>query len=212
MLGLPRTSDSAAEPARFRSSACLPGRRPLRGKATRVTPHVLVVDDDTLYAESLVAVLEHDGRLDVVGQAADGREAVELALALLPNVVLMDIYMPVMDGLEATRCLLRSLPDTRVVLVTSSDLPDDRKGAARVGAFAGSSEREVVDAMLEAGADAYCVKGAPLWELERAIAGASDPLLRLAHSLTRSPSGGLGALVARELHDLTGGAAAAVYL
>jgi two-component system, chemotaxis family, protein-glutamate methylesterase/glutaminase len=62
-----------------------------------MTPHVLVVDDDTLYAESLSAVLEQDGRLDVVGQAADGREAVELAYSLLPDVVVMDIHMPVMD-------------------------------------------------------------------------------------------------------------------
>ena len=115
-----------------------------------MTPHVLVVDDDTLYAESVAAVLEQDGRLDVVGQAADGREALELALALLPDVVLMDIQMPVMDGLEATRYLLRSLPATRVVLVTSSDLSDDRKSAARVGAHAFLRKDVGVDALLEA--------------------------------------------------------------
>ena len=58
--------------------------------------------------------------------------------------------------------------------------------------------------MLEAGASAYCVKGAPLWELERAIAGAGEPLVRLAHSLGRALPGGIGQLLARELVELTG--------
>src|SRR5207342_3708221 len=63
------------------------------------------------------------------------------------------------------------------------------------------------------GADAYCMKGAPLWELERAIAGASDPLARLAHAIARSVSGGGTAeLVARELAELTGASFAATYL
>jgi diguanylate cyclase (GGDEF)-like protein len=68
-------------------------------------------------------------------------------------------------------------------------------------------------AMMEAGADAYCVKGAPLWELERALAGASDPLMRLAHGLSRSvKGGGIAELVARELAELTGASFAATYL
>src|SRR5438094_537408 len=159
-----------------------------------MTPRVLVVDDDPLYAEAATAILSQDDRLDVVGRASDGREAVELALTLRPDVVLMDVAMPILDGVAATARIRPLLPGARIV------------------AFAGSAERDVVEAMLEAGADAYCVKGAPLWELERAIAGAGDPLLRLAHALTRAPSGGIGALVARELHELTGGAIAAVYL
>ena len=155
---------------------------------------LLICDDSEAARAALRTMLHEQGEIEIVGEAENGMEAVELAAALSPHVVLMDVAMPVLDGVRATRQIRELLPGVRIV------------------AFAGSSEREVVDAMLEAGADAYCVKGAPLWELERAIAGASDPLLRLAHSLTRSPSGGLGALVARELHDLTGGAAAAVYL
>ena len=66
-------------------------------------PRVLVVDDDTLYAEAATATLVEDGEIEVVGRAADGREALELALALRPDVVVMDINMPVMDALvEAT--------------------------------------------------------------------------------------------------------------
>ncbi len=66
--------------------------------------------------------------------------------------------------------------------------------------------------MLEAGAVAYCLKGAPLWDLERAIAGADEPLVRLAHSLGRALPGGLGQLVARELAELSGALCAATYL
>jgi CheY-like chemotaxis protein len=155
---------------------------------------LLLCDDSTHARAALRALLEEHEEIEIVGEAGDGEKAVALAAELQPDVVLMDVAMPIVDGVAATLRIRRLLPRTRIV------------------AFAGSSEQEVVESMLEAGADAYCVKGAPLWELERAIAGASDPLLRLAHSLTRSPSGGIGTLVARELHELTGGAAAAVFL
>jgi len=155
----------------------------------------LLVCDDSCAARAALRTMLHDqGEIAVVGEAADGEQAVALAAELAPDAVLMDVAMPILDGVRATSRIRRLLPNTRIV------------------AFAGSSERDVVEAMLEAGADAYCVKGAPLWELERAIAGAGDPLLRLAHALTRSASGGIGVLVARELHELTGGAIAAVYL
>ena len=155
---------------------------------------LLICDDSSGARAALRAMLEEQKQIEIVGEAGDGEQAVALAASLSPDVVLMDVAMPVLDGVGATSRIRRMLPGARIV------------------AFAGSSEREVVDSMLEAGADAYCVKGAPLWELERAIAGASDPLLRLAHALTRSATGGVGALVARELHELTGGAIAAVYL
>ncbi len=155
---------------------------------------LLICDDSSHARAALRAMLDEQDEIEIVGEARDGQQAVELAAALSPDVVLMDVAMPVLDGVAATFRIRRLLP------------------AARIVAFAGSSEREVIDAMLEAGADAYCVKGAPSWELERAIAGAGDPLLRLAHALTRSPNRGIGPLVARELHELTGGAAAAVYL
>jgi DNA-binding NarL/FixJ family response regulator len=65
------------------------------GRAVRV----LIADDHRLFAESLMTVLSEDERVDVVGIAADGREAVELAAELRPDVILMDLKMPVMDGL-----------------------------------------------------------------------------------------------------------------
>jgi DNA-binding NarL/FixJ family response regulator len=121
-------------------------------------PRVLVVDDDRMYAEAAAAVLSIDDRLEVVGFAADGRQAVEQALGLRPDVVVMDIHMPVMNGLDATRFLLSALPSLRVVLVTSSTSDDDRRNARASGAhaFIGKSlgEEALVEAALSAGREA----------------------------------------------------------
>ena len=98
----------------------------------------------------------------------------------------MDVEMPVLDGVEATKRVREHFPAMRIVALAGSDDLDD------------------VQRMLDAGASAYCVKGAPLWELERAIVGAGEPLVGLAHSLSRAP-GGVGQLVSREpSSDLTG--------
>lgn len=113
-------------------------------------PRVLVVDDDTLYAEAAMAILVQADGLEVVGRAADGREAVELALSLRPDVVLMDINMPVMDGLEATRSLRRLLPSARVVVVTSSSSAADRRSARGAGAHAFLTKELGTDALVEA--------------------------------------------------------------
>jgi len=82
---------------------------------------VLVVEDDDSFAEALTELLDADARLEVVGRARDGWEAVELAEALRPDVVLMDIVLPVMDGVEATREIRRKQPTTRVVGITGSE-------------------------------------------------------------------------------------------
>jgi DNA-binding NarL/FixJ family response regulator len=85
---------------------------------------VLLADDHQLVRAGLAALLDGTDDLRVVGQAADGRRAVELAAELRPDVVLMDLSMPVMDGVAATRELLRGQPDCAVVVLTSfSDQP-----------------------------------------------------------------------------------------
>src|SRR5439155_2135746 len=92
-------------------------RRRFRSRRWRV----LVVEDEDAFAEALTGLLEADGRLEVAGRARDGREGVELAEALRPDVVLMDIGLPVMDGVEATREIRRKQPTTPVVGITGSD-------------------------------------------------------------------------------------------
>jgi diguanylate cyclase (GGDEF)-like protein len=155
----------------------------------------LLICDDSPRARAAARVsLSGQPEIEIVGEAENGEQAMALAADVLPDVVLMDVQMPVLGGVEATRRLRRLLPKVRIV------------------AYAGSDDTEDVMAMIEAGADAYCVKGAPLWELERAVAGASDPLVRLAHALARSVKGGAADLVARELAELTGAAFAAMYL
>ena len=82
---------------------------------------VLVAEDDAAFLETLEAVLEADGRFAVIGRARNGREAVDLAEQLRPDIVVMDIEMPVMDGIEATRLLRKRLPGMPVVAISGHD-------------------------------------------------------------------------------------------
>jgi two-component system response regulator DesR len=95
---------------------------------------VLVVDDHILFAEALMLTLGIDDRIQVVGSASNGVEAVSLAEALRPDVVLMDVHMPTMDGIEATRRLRRVSPGSRVVIVTGSRSPEMALHALAAGA------------------------------------------------------------------------------
>lgn len=95
---------------------------------------VLIVDDHRLFAEALRAILSADDRIEVAGLAASGGEAVRQADELEPDVVLMDISMPGVDGLEATRQILERQRDTRVLMVTGSDSRQDVDAARNAGA------------------------------------------------------------------------------
>lgn len=94
---------------------------------------LLIADDHTLFRDSLRSLVEARG-LEVVGEAGDGETAVELAQTLRPDVVLMDLGMPGMHGLEATRRIVQSSPQVRVVVLTVSDAEDDLFEAIRAGA------------------------------------------------------------------------------
>lgn len=88
------------------------------GDASNIT-RVLIVDDHQLVRAGLVSLLDGADDLEVVGQAADGAEALDVALATTPDVVLMDLSMPIMDGVASTRALLKARPETAVVVLTS---------------------------------------------------------------------------------------------
>lgn len=112
---------------------------------------VLVVDDQRLIRESIAALLDIQPGIEVVGTAADGREAVERALDLDPDVVLMDVRMPVLDGVAAATELAGRAPDCRVVMLTTFD------------------DEEYVVRALRAGATGYLLKDRPAAELAAAV-------------------------------------------
>lgn len=112
---------------------------------------VLLVDDQAMFREGLRTLLSVQPGLEVVGEAGNGEEAVRLAAALRPDVVLMDLHMPVLDGVAATRRLCESWPDCRVIVLTTFD--DD----------------EYVFEGLRAGAVGYLLKDVPSDKLVEAI-------------------------------------------
>lgn len=112
---------------------------------------VLLADDHELFLQGLRALLEKEPGLEVIGEAGDGRAAVRLARERAPDVVLMDVAMPAMNGVEATRRILAERPATKVLCLSMH------------------ADRQFVSAVLEAGAVGYLLKDCVLEELVRAI-------------------------------------------
>ena len=139
-----------------------------------MTTRVLVVDDEALLRTAFSSLIDAEDDLDVVGEAADGRLAVELAARLRPDVVVMDVRMPVMDGIEATRQITgdqgtgdQGTGRPRVLILTTFDL-----------------DQYVFDA-LRAGASGFALKSRPLEELLSAIRTVAAGEALLAPSVTR---------------------------
>jgi DNA-binding NarL/FixJ family response regulator len=99
-----------------------------------VPVRVLLVDDQALFREALATLLDVRDDVEVVGEAADGDEALRRVAALSPDVVLMDLRMPVLDGIAATRRLRAERPDVRVIALTTFDNDEDVFAALRAGA------------------------------------------------------------------------------
>jgi len=95
---------------------------------------VMIADDHPLFRDGLRAMFESESDIELVGEAATGLEAVALAGRLLPDVALMDIQMPDLDGIEATRRLMAASPNTRVLVVTMFEDDDSVLAAMRAGA------------------------------------------------------------------------------
>jgi signal transduction histidine kinase/ActR/RegA family two-component response regulator len=118
---------------------------------------VLLADDHEVVREGLISLLDEEGTIEVVGEAANGREAINLASKLEPDVVIMDVSMPLINGDEATRQIKRLLPNARVVALSMFE------------------DSETMERMRAAGAEAYVLKTAPSEDLLAAIRGkASD--------------------------------------
>src|SRR4028118_85051 len=123
---------------------------------------VLITDDHSVVRQGLRMFLSLDPDIQVVGEASDGREALEMARELVPDVVLMDLLMPVMDGIEATRAIRSALPEVEIIALTSV-----------------LEDASVTDA-IRAGAIGYLLKGTNVEELHRAVRGAAEGRVYLA--------------------------------
>jgi DNA-binding NarL/FixJ family response regulator len=114
---------------------------------------VLIADDHRLFAQALEAILSTDDRIAIAGHARDGREAVELSAQLGPDVILMDIAMPVMDGFEATRQIRTTTPDACILMLTGSNSRTDVDRARKAGAAGYVTKdriaAELIDAIME---------------------------------------------------------------
>jgi len=96
-----------------------------------MTLRVVIADDHPLFRDGIVSLLQAAG-LEVVGQANNGREALDAARKLHPDVVLMDIHMPEMDGVACTRAICKELPETAVVMLTASSEDSERTSNLRL--------------------------------------------------------------------------------
>jgi DNA-binding NarL/FixJ family response regulator len=128
---------------------------------------VLVVDDEVLLRAAFSSLIEAEDDLEVVGAAANGQQAAELAEKLMPDVVVMDVRMPVLDGIEATRRITRDRPGSRVLILTTFDLD------------------EYVFEALRAGASGFALKSRPPEELLNGIRTVAAGEALLAPNVTR---------------------------
>jgi CheY-like chemotaxis protein/N-acetylglutamate synthase-like GNAT family acetyltransferase len=130
-----------------------PAERPTRGRTTRRPIRVLLADDHEALRLGLVELLADEPDIEVIGEASDGAEAVELVRSKRPDLVVMDVSMPRLNGIEATRQIAQEMPRTRVIGLSMHE------------------KHEVATSMLEAGATAYLPKDAPMELLLSAIRG-----------------------------------------
>ncbi|MEB3228161.1 MAG: response regulator transcription factor [Synechocystis sp.] len=128
---------------------------------------ILIVEDDPLMQLGLAQALGNESQFEIMGQAEDGYGAVQQAIALRPDIVIMDIGLPGLDGIEATKQIKTAVPKIHVVVLTSHTLPNE------------------IIAALASGADAYCIKGATLEHLIKAINAAKDGATYLDPQIAR---------------------------
>ena len=126
---------------------------------------VILVDDHKLFLEGLKSLLREDPRVEIVGEASNGRDAVRLCRELLPDIVITDVAMPELNGIEAARLILEQSPRTRIIVVSMH------------------SSRRFIVGMLKAGAVGYLLKDCAFQELRDAISAVLDRKVYLSPAI-----------------------------
>lgn len=158
---------------------------------------VLIVDDHALFRQGVSAILKSQPNLSVVGEAPDGRAAVTMYQSLHPDAVIMDINMPVMDGIEATRIIKEADPNARILILTVSDTDESLFDAVKVGALGyilkNANPETVVESILRISAGEPVIPG--------------NLAMRIIHEMSKpkdkKPVQDVDALTDREIEVLT---------
>ena len=140
---------------------------------------VMIVDDHSIMRDGLREVLEHAGGFEVVGQARDGLEAVQVAASIQPDVIIMDVLLPHKNGIDACQEIMAALPDTRVLMLTASTAEDAVIKAVAAGAtgylqkYSGKEQLLATIRAVEAGE--FCIPGDVVRQVLSAIHAPSAP-------------------------------------
>jgi DNA-binding NarL/FixJ family response regulator len=146
---------------------------------TVTVPRVLIVDDQTLFRSGLARLLDGDDRVSVIGEAGDGLEAVQKVSTLKPDIVLMDLRMPNLDGIEATRKIVAEHPEVKVLILTTFEADNHVIQALKVGAsgyiLKDSQADAIVSSILAVAAGERVMSGAVASRVLEMLTGTTTP-------------------------------------
>jgi DNA-binding NarL/FixJ family response regulator len=146
---------------------------------TVAVPRVLIVDDQTLFRSGLSRLLDGDERVNIVGEAGDGAEAVQKVSSLKPDIVLMDLRMPNLDGIEATRQIVADHPGVRVLILTTFEADNHVIRALKAGAcgyvLKDSQAYAIVSSILAVAAGEHVMSGAVTSRVLDMLIGTTTP-------------------------------------